>query len=110
MTFLLSFIIEKLRKICNDVKERIGRITRILLGKTPVKNRQGQNFHGIRCSDIWFIKKRDSKEDRNMIQHYYTIMPTNDKGLKYIDRFGSERLRYETFNEALQHYDEFKRI
>ena len=45
-----------------------------------------------------------------MRQHYFTIMPTNDKGLKYIDRFGSERLRYETLKEALQHYDEFKRI
>lgn len=37
-------------------------------------------------------------------------MPTSEKGLKYIDRFGSERLRYETLKEALQHYDEFKRI
>lgn len=45
-----------------------------------------------------------------MKQHYFTIMPTNDKGLKYIDKFGSERLRYDTLEEALQHYDELKRI
>ena len=45
-----------------------------------------------------------------MRQHYFTIMPTNEKGLKYIDKFGSERLRYSTLKEALQHYDEFKRI
>lgn len=45
-----------------------------------------------------------------MRQRYFTIMPTNEKGLKYIDKFGSERLRYETLKEALQHYDEFKRI
>ena len=45
-----------------------------------------------------------------MRQHYFTIMPTNDKGLKYIDKFGSERLRYSSLKEALQHYDEFKRI
>ena len=45
-----------------------------------------------------------------MRQRYFTIMPTNEKGLKYIDRFGSERLRYETLKEALQHYDEFKRL
>ncbi len=34
----------------------------------------------------------------------------NDKGLKYIDRFGSEKLRYNTLEEALEHYDEFKQI
>ncbi len=45
-----------------------------------------------------------------MRQHYFTIMPTNEKGLKYIDKFGSERLRYSSLKEALQHYDEFKRI
>jgi hypothetical protein len=65
VAFLLSLITEKLRKICNDVKERIGRIPRILLGKTPVKNRQGQDFSIIRYSDIC-CGKNSLTEGKNM--------------------------------------------
>ena len=45
-----------------------------------------------------------------MKQEYYTILPMNDKAMGYIDKFGSERLKYKTLKEAIQHYDEFKRI
>ena len=45
-----------------------------------------------------------------MKQEYYTILPTKDKALNYIEKFGCEKLRYKTFSEALQHYDELKRI
>ena len=45
-----------------------------------------------------------------MRQEYYTILPIDDKALSRIDRFGSESLRYETFDEAVEHYDEFKRL
>lgn len=45
-----------------------------------------------------------------MKQEYYTILPMCDKALKYIDKFGCEKLRYSTLREALQHYDEFKRL
>ena len=45
-----------------------------------------------------------------MKQEYFTILPMNDKGFKYIDKFGSERLKYKTLKDAIQHYDEFKRI
>ena len=38
------------------------------------------------------------------------IMPTKDRALQYIDRFGSERLQYKTFSEAVNHYRELKRI
>ena len=45
-----------------------------------------------------------------MKQEYYTILPTGDKALSRIDMFGSEKMRYETFDEAVEHYDEFKRL
>ena len=45
-----------------------------------------------------------------MKQEYFTILPMKDKATKYIDKFGSEKLRYSTFQEAVQYYDEFKRI
>lgn len=45
-----------------------------------------------------------------MLQEYWAIMPTSDRALKYIDRFGSEKLRYQTLQEAISHYKEFKRI
>ena len=45
-----------------------------------------------------------------MLQNYWIIMPTNDRGLKYIDKFGSEKLRYQTIEEAVTHYKDLKRI
>lgn len=36
-----------------------------------------------------------------MKQEYFTILPMNDKGFKYIDKFGSERLKYKTLKEAI---------
>lgn len=45
-----------------------------------------------------------------MRQEYFTILPTSDRALSRIDKFGSESLRYETFDEAVKHYDEFKRL
>ena len=45
-----------------------------------------------------------------MKQQYFTILPTKDKAMGYIDKFGSEKLRYATLDEALIHYDEFKSI
>ena len=37
-------------------------------------------------------------------------MPMSDRALKYIDKFGSEKLRYQTLTEAMNHYRELKRI
>ena len=34
----------------------------------------------------------------------------SDRALKYIDKFGSEKLRYQTLTEAMNHYRELKRI
>ena len=45
-----------------------------------------------------------------MMQNYYVIMPMSDRALKYIDKFGSEKLRYQTLTEAVNHYRELKRI
>lgn len=36
-----------------------------------------------------------------MKQEYFTILPMNDKGLNFIDKFGSERLKYKTLKEAI---------
>ncbi len=38
------------------------------------------------------------------------IMPMSDRAFKYIDKFGSERLRYQTLSEAVGHYRQLKRI
>lgn len=45
-----------------------------------------------------------------MIQKYFTIMPTANRALDYIDKFGTERMKYTSFREALHHYDDFKRL
>ncbi len=45
--------------------------------------------------------------------HFYCFFITHkqsDRALSRIDRFGSESLRYKTFDEAVKHYDEFKRL
>ncbi len=34
----------------------------------------------------------------------------SDRALKYIDKFGSEKLRYQTLAEAVKHYRDFKKI
>lgn len=34
----------------------------------------------------------------------------SDRALKYIDKFGSEKLKYQTLTEAVTHYRELKRI
>ena len=34
----------------------------------------------------------------------------SDRALKYIDKFGSEKLQYQTLTEAVTHYRELKKI
>lgn len=42
-----------------------------------------------------------------MIQQFFMIMPMKDKALKYIDKFGSERLKIRLC-KAMKQYKSFK--